>query len=116
MYQFNPNFSLMPDYAPAAGTPTAVAIANAGLACGWVQQTDGEKIEISVAQPAPSTLAQLRAAASGEVAPGEYFNSAGSTGTVQIFTGPYWIVATSAYFGAADEATILTDSVKAALR
>ncbi|MET3769964.1 hypothetical protein ABIB15_002668 [Marisediminicola sp. UYEF4] len=107
MYEFNPNFGLVEE-APAPGSLAATAVANGGVACTWVQATDGSRITIGVAQPSSAALTQLRAS-------GEGFASASGVGTVQIFTDKYWIVASSPYFGAARDAQMLTDSVKSAL-
>jgi len=107
MYEFNPNFGLIDD-APAAGSLAATAEENGGVACTWVQATDGSKIVIGVSQPSSTELAQLRAS-------GEGFTSAGGVGTVQVFTDRHWIVASSEYFGTAADAQPLTDSVRYAL-
>ena len=107
MYEFNPNFGLVGE-APATGTFAAEAVENGGVACTWVQATDGSKIVIGVAQPSSTKLAELRAS-------GEGFTSAGAVGTVQIFTDTHWIVASSEYFGSGADAQVLTDSVKASL-
>jgi len=108
MYEFNPNFGLVEE-APAPGSLAATAVAHGGVACTWVQATDGSRIAIGVAQPSRTTLAELRASGDG-------FRSSGGVGTVQIFTDKHWIVATSMYFGTPDDARMLTDSVKSALR
>ncbi|MCY7324755.1 MAG: hypothetical protein LH605_01310 [Microbacteriaceae bacterium] len=107
MYEFNPNFGLVEE-APAPGSLAATAVANGGVACTWVQATDGSRIVIGVAQPSSTSLAELRASGAG-------FTSAGGVGTVQIFTDKHWIVASSEYFGTADDAQMLTDSVRSAL-
>jgi hypothetical protein len=112
MYQFNPNFGLLAEYSPPTGSAGGAAEAHGGVACSWVQQTSGETIEIAVARPSKSALADLRAAAGSD----ESFSSAGGAGQVQSFSGPYWVSATSTYFFEAGDARPLVDSVKAALR
>lgn len=112
MYEFDPNFGLLANYSPPAGSFGSTAVANSGIACGWVQQTSGEMIEIAVARPAEAVLAELKAAAGGDGS----FSSAGGAGTVQRFTGPYWVSATSTYFFKAGDAQLLVDSALYALR
>ena len=117
MYQYDPNFGLKADYSPAAGTGASTAVSNGGVACSWVQQSSGDTIDIAVAHPSGTVLGELKAAAAGGTAtgPDEFFSSVGGVGTLQVFTGPYWIVATSTYFFEPGDAAPLIDSVAAAL-
>lgn len=115
MYDFDPNFGLQQDYSPAAGSPAATSVGSGGVACSWLQQTSGDTIEISVAQPDAAALADLRAAAGADSSGTEFFSSTGDVGTIQAFTGPYWVVATSTYFLAVEDARPLLDSVESAL-
>lgn len=114
MYQFDPNFGLDDSYSPASGTPGATAVADSGIACGWVQQTSGETIEISAAQPSADQLVELMAAAGADVT-GAAFSTSGGKGIAQQFAGPYWVTASSSYFTAAADAQPLVDSAVAAV-
>lgn len=121
MYNFNPNFSLNSSFSPTAGSAAAVAVANGGVACSWVNDTSSETITIAVAQPGSTQLAQLKStAAQGTAASGygdsSYFSTSGGTGRVDVFSGSYWLVATSVYFSSATDAGSLLNSALAALK
>lgn len=115
MYDFDPNFGLEAAGVPAGGTFAATAVANAGVACSWVQQSSGAKIVISLAQPAPAVLATLRKDAGASGNRTETFATAGDDGTAQVFDGGFWLTATSSYFASADDARPLIDSAMATL-
>ncbi len=117
LYAYNPNFGTDPGYAPTSGSLAATAVADQGVACGWLNQTSGDKIEIAVSKPPASQLDTLknsavttsRAAVTYGV-PDGYFALRGATGEVQIFTGNYWIIATSTAFQEpGDNATLMQD-------
>ena len=106
VYDFNPNFGLDNSFSPKSGTAAATAVAEKGTACSWLNQTSGDTFGFAVARPAAAELASLKAkAAAGTPAPGlgemAYFSKSGRDGRVDVFTGAYWLVATSVYFGAA---------------
>ncbi|TXN28559.1 arginyl-tRNA synthetase [Lacisediminihabitans profunda] len=106
MYDFNPNFGLDASFKPAGGTPAATAIAAKGVACDWTNQTSGDKVTIAVARPGSAALAGLKtSAAAGTPVAGigesAYFSSSGGAGRLDVFTGTYWLVATSVFFGSA---------------
>jgi hypothetical protein len=107
MYDFNPNFGLDASFRPAAGTPAATAVAAKGVACSWTNQTSGDKVTIAVARPGSDALAKLKAAAAGGgsavsgIGESAYFAPNGGTGRLDVFTGTYWLVATSVFFASA---------------
>jgi hypothetical protein len=108
MYDFNPNFGLDASFKPAGGTAAATAVAAKGVACDWTNQTSGDKVTIAVARPGSAALAGLRATAGAGTAVagiGEsaYFASSGGTGRLDVFTGTYWLVATSVFFAGASD-------------
>jgi hypothetical protein len=86
-----------------------------------VNQTSGATIDFGVAHPAASDLAALKAsAASGTAVSGigdsAWFSTSGDTGQLQIFRGPYWITASSVFFGAPDDAKQLALDAVAAVK
>ncbi|AWB95046.1 iron ABC transporter ATP-binding protein [Agromyces badenianii] len=101
VYEFNPNFGGSPDFEPS-GEGVVAVVEQAGTACGWVNQTSGEIIEIGVATPPAAALdARKNDAAMGSSpvptygTPPEiegYFSQTGGHGEAQVFSGPYWIV------------------------
>ena len=103
VYDYNPNYGHQPDYKPAAGTDVATIVANQGVACNWVNQSSGVTFEVAVAQLAADDLATVRkelpagTAVSG-IGDAAYFAASGGVGVAQVFSGPYWIVATSPGF------------------
>ncbi len=115
MYDFDPNFGLQDPFTPAAGSLGASAVDADGVACGWLQQTNGELLEIDVSAPPSADLTEAKSGA-GETSDGQtYFAVEGAAGVVQVFEGPYRIVLTSSYFSSAADAATLIDSVTAAL-
>lgn len=116
MYKFDPNFNLTAGYVPAAGSRDAAAVSERGVACRWTQLTSGDTIDIAAAHPSPSNLAALRTAAGAPAGgSGRYFSAVGGVGTVQEFSGEFWVVATSPYFTRATDAAALLTSVTSAL-
>ncbi|SFR87100.1 hypothetical protein SAMN05428970_3393 [Agromyces sp. CF514] len=108
LYAFNPNFGAAPDYEPAATTVVTASTDAAGTACGYLNQTSGDLIEIAVATPSADALMAYAndAAANSNPVPtygtppevSGYFEHSGSHGQVQVFTGDYWVVVDSTEF------------------
>ncbi|HEU4808249.1 MAG TPA: arginyl-tRNA synthetase, partial [Homoserinimonas sp.] len=120
VYDYNPNYGYQPDFTPAAGSDVATIVANQGVACNWVNQTSGVTFVIAVAQLAAGDLAGIRdglpdsSRVSG-IGDAAYFSASGGLGVAQVFSGPYWVVATSpAFYEMADPRPIL-DAALAAL-
>jgi hypothetical protein len=118
MYAFNPNFGADPGYAPKAAGITAV-VDESGTACGWLNQTSGDVIEIGVATLPPGALEQHKneAALGSNVVPTYgtppdiegYFRQVAGTGEAQVFRGAYWIVIDSvALFEPGDAQQLVT--------
>ncbi|SIO18820.1 hypothetical protein [Agromyces cerinus] len=105
VYAFNPNFGAAPDFAPS-GEQVVAIVDEAGTACGWLNQTSGEVIEIGVATPTEAALLAHQSDAAMNSTPVPtygtppelegYFTQADGSGEAQIFSGPYWIVIRSA--------------------
>jgi len=119
VYNFNPNFGTAPNYNAEGGSAAEVAVAHKGIACGWSNQTSGDLIEASVAQPSPATLADLKSQAEkastsvttyGAGVKG-YFGTSGGVGQAQVFTGAYWVAVTSVEFVEARDAELLVAAV-----
>jgi hypothetical protein len=101
MYGFNPNFGNDPGFSPSGAGIVAV-VDEEGTACGWLNQTSGDVIEIGVAMLPPGALEQRKneAALGSHPVPtygtppeiDGYFIQAGGGGEAQVFRGPYWIV------------------------
>jgi hypothetical protein len=121
MYDFNPNFGLDAAFSPKAGSSAATAVADRGTACNWLNQTSGGTITVSVARPGAAKLGQLkstaaRGAASSGYGDAAYFSTSGGAGRVDVFTGEYWLVATSVYFASTVDAGPLLTSALGALK
>ncbi|GAA2456819.1 DUF3558 family protein [Agromyces soli] len=102
IYEFNANFGLEEGFEPSS-TDVSATVAAGGTACGWLNQTSGEVIQLGVATPAgPALDAARNQAASGSSAVPTYgtppavegyFRQSGDSGEAQIFTeSGYWIV------------------------
>lgn len=121
VYDFNPNTSLQPAYKPAAGSDGATALSFKGISCGLVNNSSGAITSVSIAHPAASDLAALKAAAArGTAASGlgdaAYFSTSGQVGQLQVFTGAYWITASSVFFGSTDDARALVTAALSAAK
>lgn len=120
VYAFNPNFGVDPGYAPKDGSLEKQIADWKGVTCAWLNQTSGDVIEIAVAQPPASALEGLKNAAVTAATPVPtygvppevegYFKQA-TPGQVQVFRGPYWIVAESTAFFEPGDAAPLMQSV-----
>lgn len=121
MYDVNPNFSLLDEWAPDAGSAAAEALADDGVACRWLHDTSNAPLDVAVAAPGATAFAERQNAAreAGDVAPGlgeaAFFSVSGDTGELTVFDGPYWIVVRSIYIGEPADAELLVDAVLTAL-
>ena len=121
VYDYNPNYGNQPDFTPLAGTDVATIAANQGVACNWVNQTSGETFVVAVAQLAADDLEQVKQgiAAKSSLVTGlgdaAYFTASGGIGVAEVFSGPYWVVATSTGFYEAAAAKPLVEAALAAL-
>ena len=120
VYAFNPNFGTAPDFQASGDHMVAVVDDEAGTACGWMNQTSGEIIEVGVATPPPAALLahQSDAAMASTPVPTYgpppeiegYFTQTAGNGEVQVFSGPYWIVIRSAaLFEPGDAGQLVSD-------
>ena len=118
LFVYNPNFGAIDDFTPPAGSPAASALTYQGVACRWQNATNGQNIDVSVAQLDDDTLTALKNAAfaESEMVPtyGDeaYFTvNDDSIGVAQVFQGSYWIVAESPVFFEPGDATEIVQSV-----
>lgn len=107
----------MSGFTPPAGSAASVAVSDRGIACSWVNQTSRATITVSVARPGAHELAALtttaaRGTASSGYGDAAYFSKSGDAGRIDVFSGRYWLVATSSYFASTVDASGI---VKAAL-
>ncbi|MGO4689253.1 iron ABC transporter ATP-binding protein [Glaciibacter sp. 2TAF33] len=108
VYAFNPNFGTAPAYKPEGGSVAETAVKYDGVACGWSNQTSGEVIAVSVAQPSETRLTQLKDKAIAQSSPvptygtppaiDGFFSATSGTGTAQVFSGAYWVTLSSVAF------------------
>ena len=117
VYAFNPNYGPDPGYAPKDGTLEKKIAGWQGVACGWLNQTSGDVVQVAVAKPPVDVMESLKNAAITDAKPVptygtppsvEGYFKPGSAGQVHIFRGPYWIVAESnAFFEPGDAAPLM---------
>ncbi len=104
MYDYNPNFGLEAGYSPATGSRAAEIVKQNGLACAWVNQSSGDRIEVAVAElpePHSTRLKNELITTSNSVPTYEvegYFAIEGSVGVAEAFPDPFWVVASSTVF------------------
>lgn len=122
IYIYNSNFSAVEPFDPAAGTPAASAVQYQGVACRWQNETNGQNIDVSVADLDDDTLEALKNAAfaDSQMVPtygDEAYFTVGDDGigVAQVFQGSYWIVASSEQFFEPGDATEIVNSVIAAV-
>jgi hypothetical protein len=122
MYDYNPNFSLTDDYSPASGSDAATIVNDyQGVACRWVNDSSGEKLDIAVASLQDYTLTDLKnglVSTSTSVPTYDvegYFTTVKKIGQADAFSDPYWISADSDYFLEPGDASPLIANVIAAL-
>ena len=125
LYAFNPNVGADPGYQPSGDDIATLVDEDAGRACGYLNQTSGEVIEVGVATPTTAAGEERRnqAALSSKPVPTYgtppdvegYFTQAGGTGEAQVFHGPYWIVIRSPALFEPGDAAQLVASVLANL-
>ncbi|HEY8282540.1 MAG TPA: iron ABC transporter ATP-binding protein [Leifsonia sp.] len=119
VYAFNPNYGTDPGYAPKKGSLEARIADWKGVSCAWKNQTSGDVVEVAVAHPPASQLEGLKNAAITTADPVptygvppqvEGYFAKGTAGQVQVFRGPYWVVAEStSFFEPGDVAPIMQD-------
>ena len=96
-------FTLVPSYAPPAGSVFTEVLNRDGTVCGWTA-ADGTIVAIGIAELDPETLAtkanELVVSSHSVPTYGveAYFQVVSGVGEVQAFSGPYWIMATSTAF------------------
>ena len=107
------NWAADPDFAVAPGSTAATIVEHGGTACGWVNLTSGEKLTVAVGEFAPTRLAALReeraarATAVSDFGATGYFTANDGIGQADAFSDPYWITASSSWFGAPADAEVL---------
>jgi len=120
VYAFNPNYGADPNYAPKDGSLEKKIVDWQGVACGWLNQTSSDVVQIAVAKPPADVMESLKNSAITDSKPVptygvppevEGYFKPGSAGQVQIFRGPYWIVAESSAFFEPGDAGPLMESV-----
>lgn len=121
IYAFDPNYALLDDWTPVAGSAGAEAVAADGVACHWVRESGMGTIDVSAARLGDAaTLAKKNEAfTESEMVPtyGDeaYFEVANGVGTAIVFQGPNWLVVSSDAFAEPGEATEIVEAALAAL-
>lgn len=121
VYDYNPNFGTDPDFSPAAKSLAERIVDYKGVACGWINQTSGEKLEVAVADLPDQELTKVKnesfeisnmVPTYGDEA---YFRVTDGVGEARVFSGSYWIVASSPAFYEPGDAIPVIEPVLAAL-
>ena len=121
IYDFNPNFGLQSDYAPQAGSTAASITAKKGVACSWLHQTSGDTLQVAVANLPEADIAARKSALKssshpvGDFGADGYFTTSGGAGVAEAFTGSFWIVASSSFFGEPAEAAAIVNAAAKSL-
>ncbi len=121
MYEYNSNVTAVADFVPSPDSAATEALRSSGIACRWVNQSSGDTIDVSVVNYKEAKLAEKKAAVAAASTPAPilgdegYFDVAGGVGEAQIFSGTYWITATSSTFFGADDVAPLVEAATASL-
>ncbi len=121
LYEFDPNFSYIGSFVPAAGTPAARAVAAGGVACRWVHDTNGTTLDVSAAELPESVSTALKndLVVSSNSVPTYgvegYFMLAGGAGQAEAFPDPYWVTIVSPALYEPGDAAALMAAVIGAL-
>lgn len=121
IYELNPNLAIDPSYRPSS--LASRALDSEGVSCGWINQTSGDVVAVSVASFDEAGLTATREAANGRggsPTPSNFggegvFRTSGSVGVMELVRAPYWIVIESPMFGSATDVDFIVDAVISAL-
>jgi hypothetical protein len=121
MEDFDTASALSSDYTPKDGSLPAQVVAAKGVACAWTNPQTGKLVEVAVARTTPTSSNTLQNAAVTEGTPvptygtppdaNGYFGLKDGTGTVQLFTKGFWVVAQSPDFAEPGDPAPLIASV-----
>ena len=109
-------FTLVPNYAPPPASVFTEVLNYNGTVCGWTA-TDGTVVTVGIAEldaEAIDTKANELVVSSHSVPTygvEGYFQVTSGVGEAQVFTAPYWIVATSTAFAEPGEVAPIMDAV-----
>jgi hypothetical protein len=121
LYDYNPNFGTDPNYSAAEDSLAGQIVAYKGVACGWVNQTSSEPLEVAVADLPEDELTRVKndAFAISNWVPtyGDeaYFRVTDGVGEARVFSGTHYVVATSPAFYEPGDAAPIIEPVLAAL-
>ena len=109
IYDYNPNVSMIGEFAADPDTLAGEAVAQQGLACRLVNQTSGATIDIGVVRFVAAAFDAKQAAVSGSSTPAGTFDGYFDSGVAQAFASPYWVtvVATPGFIEDGDAARIV---------
>lgn len=120
IYEFNPNVGIDPAYMPTARG--AEALAYDGVSCGWINQTSGDSLSVSVARfdaVSLSALQQIARERDGSTVVGPdntaTFRTVNGIGSLELFADSYWISIESRMIVEYADATLLIDEISSAL-
>jgi hypothetical protein len=125
MYAVNPNYGLSESFKPAKDSDAAEIVDEGGLACGWVNQTSGEVVQVAVASLTDAKLTELKngfvttstsVPTYGKPPIEGYFQVNGDMGEAQVFSGPYWVTASSTAFYEPGDAQPVIEAALSGLR
>jgi hypothetical protein len=121
VYEFNPNVGIDPAYMPTARG--AEALAYGGVSCGWINQTSGDSLAVSVAQFDASSLLDVQEIARERegatlVGPDNTatIRTVNGVGSLELFVDSYWICIESRMIVEYSDASLLIDEISSALR
>lgn len=105
LYGYNPNFGADPGYTVATDSVAADMVELQGVACGWLNQTSNDTIEVALAHLAPADIEARKneLVTSSNIVPTYagfsdegYFDQADGIGSADVFVGEFWIHADAA--------------------
>lgn len=110
LYDFNPNVGTDPAFDAGSWALAPAVAALQGSACGYLNQTSGERLAVSAARVAPESVGDLAAQVAAR---GPAFRTAGATSTLEVVAGDRWIVVEAPSFFGEGDLQPLVDAARA---
>ncbi len=121
MYDFNPNFALLPTPTLQPGSQAATVASEGGLVCQWQNTTSRDLLTVAVAELPAAELTRLKNEdfENSQMVPtygveGYFLSNSDNVGEAEAFDRSYWISAVSpAFLEPGDASDIIAAAISA---
>lgn len=119
LYDFNPNFTYDASVSPEKGSLGEIAIEKSGIHCSYLNLSNGDRIDISVAQFSSTSISDWSKKLTETSRPTDtfgktpevlgFFSRSNNEGVSQVIQGNTWIAITSStFYEAIDSAALMS--------